>query len=260
VIILKNKEDLNCLHKANLVVAETLKELKKHTKPGISTAEINSIAENFIKKRGGTPAFKGYRGFPAALCISINEEVVHGIPGQRKIKSGDIVSLDIGVLLDGYYGDAATTVGVGSISPAARKLVKVTEESLYIGIERIRAGNRLSDISVSIQNHVESNGFSVVRDFVGHGIGRKLHEEPQIPNFYSPSSYNPRLKEGMVFALEPMVNQGTHRVRILDDEWTAVTKDGKLSAHFEHTVAITGDGPWILSRIGDKGRPLKLTG
>jgi len=260
VILLKNKEDLNRLHKANLVVAETLQELKKHIKPGISTAEINSIAEDFIKKRKGTPAFKGYRGFPEALCISINEEVVHGIPGPRKLKKGDIVSLDIGVLLDGYYGDAAMTVGVGSISPVAQKLIKITEESLYAGIERIRAGNRLSDVSVAIQNHVESNGFSVVRDFVGHGIGRKLHEDPQIPNFYSPSAYNPRLKEGMVFALEPMVNQGTYKVKILDDGWTAVTKDGKLSAHFEHSIAITSKGPWILSRAENKSRSLKLTG
>jgi methionyl aminopeptidase len=260
VILLKNKEDLNRLHKANLVVAETLQELKKHIKPGISTAEINSIAEDFIRKRKGAPAFKGYHGFPAALCISINEEVVHGIPGPRKLKKGDIVSLDIGVLLDGYYGDAAMTVGIGSISPVAQKLIKITEESLYVGIERIRAGNRLSDVSVAIQNHVESNGFSVVRDFVGHGIGRKLHEDPQIPNFYSPSAYNPRLKEGMVLALEPMVNQGTCKVKILDDGWTAVTKDGKLSAHFEHSIAITSEGPWILGYVENKSRSLKLTG
>lgn len=259
MILLKNKEDLNLLHKANLIVAETLQELKKHINPGISTAELDRIAEEFIREKGSVPAFKGYRGFPAALCISVDEEVVHGIPGPKKLKKGNIVSLDIGVLCNGYYGDAAITVGVGRISPVAQKLMRVTEESLYAGIERSVPGNRLSDVSAAIQNHVESRGFSVVRDFVGHGIGRNLHEEPQIPNFYSPAAYNPRLKAGMVFALEPMVNQATHRVKVLDDGWTAVTNDGKLSAHFEHTIAVTDEGPWILSRL-DKSSSLKLTG
>lgn len=249
MILLKNKEDLNRLHKANLIVAEALQEIKTHIKSGISTAELDSIAERYIRKRKGIPAFKGYRGYPATLCVSINEEVVHGIPGPRKLKKGDIVSLDIGVFLDGYYGDAAITIGLDNISLQAQRLMKTTEESLYAGIEKARAGNRLSDISVAIQNHVESNGFSVVRDFVGHGIGRNLHEDPQIPNFYSPGTYNPRLEEGMVFALEPMVNQGTYQVKILEDGWTAVTKDGKLSAHFEHTIAITSKAPWILSCI-----------
>lgn len=249
MILLKNAEDLKLLHKANIVVAETLLELTAHIKPGISTAELDSISESFIRKKKGVPAFKGYRGYPASLCISINEEVVHGIPGPRTLKRGDIVSLDIGVLLDGYYGDAAVTLAVGTVSNEARNLMRVTEESLYLGIEQARAGNRLTDISAAVQKHVEEYGFSVVRDFVGHGIGRNLHEDPQIPNFYSPSAYNPRLKEGMVLALEPMVNQGTYRVKILEDGWTAITKDGKLSAHFEHTVAITGNGPWILSRI-----------
>jgi methionyl aminopeptidase len=260
VILLKNSEDINRLHKSNLIVADTLQELKKNITPGITAAELDKIAERFIKKRGGIPAFKGYRGYPAALCIAINEEVVHGIPGPRKLKKGDIASLDIGVLLDGYYGDAAITVGVADISSEARKLIKATEESLYAGIEKALVGNRLSEVSVAIQNHVESNGFSVVRDFVGHGIGRNLHEDPQIPNFYSPSSYNPRLKEGMVLALEPMVNQGTYGVRILDDGWTAVTKDGKLSAHFEHSIAITSSGPRILSCSENRNRSLKLTG
>jgi methionyl aminopeptidase len=249
VILLKNKDDLNLLHKANLIVAKTLHELKKHITPGISTAELDRIAENFIRKKGGVPAFKGYRGYPATLCISINDEVVHGIPGSRKLNAGDIVSLDMGVLLKGFYGDAAITVGVDDISPHAKKLMKVTYDSLYAGIEKARIGKRLSDISVAIQNHVELNGFSIVRDFVGHGIGKDLHEDPQIPNFYTPSAYNPRLKEGMVFALEPMVNQGTCNVKILNDGWTAITKDGKLSAHFEHTVAITSKGPWILSLL-----------
>ena len=252
MILLKNTEDIKLLHKANMVVAQTLQELRKHIKPGITTEMLDKISEDFIRSKNGTPAFKGYRGYPASLCISINEEVVHGIPGKRELKRGDIVSLDIGVLLDGYYGDAALTVGVGPVSPEAQKLIRVTEESLYRGIERARAGNRLSDVSAAIQTHVEAHGFNVVRDFVGHGIGRNLHEDPQIPNFYTPSAYNPRLKEGMVFALEPMVNQGTYRVKVLEDGWTAVARDGKLSAHFEHTIAITSNGPWILSRL-DKG-------
>jgi methionyl aminopeptidase len=249
LILLKNKEDLNRLHKANFIVAETLHKLKQNIIPGISTAELDAIAEDFIRKKGGIPAFKGYRGYPATLCIAINEEVVHGIPGQRKLKKADIVSLDIGVLLDGYYGDAAITVGVESISAEAERLIRVTEEALYAGINKALVGNRLSEISMAIQKHVEANGFSVVRDFVGHGIGRNLHEDPQIPNFCAPSSYNPRLKDGMVFALEPMVNQGTYGVKILDDDWTAVTLDGKLSAHFEHSIAVTNKGPWILSRM-----------
>ncbi len=252
MILLKNTEDIKLLHKANIVVAQTLQELKKHIKPGVTTEMLDKISEDFIRSKNGTPAFKGYRGYPASLCISINEEVVHGIPGKRELKRGDIVSLDIGVLLDGYYGDAALTVGVGPVSPEAQKLIRVTEESLYRGIERARVGNRLSDISAAIQTHVEAHGFNVVRDFVGHGIGRNLHEDPQIPNFYTPSAYNPRLKEGMVFALEPVVNQGTYRVKVLEDGWTAVTRDGKLSAHFEHTIAVTSNGPWILSRLDNK--------
>lgn len=254
MIFYKNEEDLKLMRKANLVVAETLQELKRHIKPGVTTEELDRIAENFIRSKNAVPAFKGYRGYPASLCISINEEVVHGIPGKRELKQGDIVSLDIGVLLEGYYGDAALTVGVGKISAEAQKLIKVTEEALYKGIEKVRVGNRLLDVSAAIQKHVEAHGFSVVRDFVGHGIGRNLHEDPQIPNFCAPSSYNPRLKEGMVLALEPMVNQGTYRVQVLEDGWTAVTRDGKLSAHFEHTVAVTKNGPWILSRLDDAAR------
>jgi methionyl aminopeptidase len=248
MILLKNTEDIRLLHRANIMVADTLEELRSHIKPGITTAELDRIAEEYIRRHRGVPAFKGYRGYPASLCISINEEVVHGIPGKRALKKGDIVSLDIGVLLDGYYGDAAITVGVGPISPEAARLMLITEESLYLGIEKAREGNRLSDISIAVQTHVEAAGFSVVRDFVGHGIGRNLHEDPQVPNFYTPAAYNPRLKQGMVFALEPMVNQGTYKVKILPDGWTAVTRDEKLSAHFEHTIAITGNGPFILSR------------
>jgi len=253
MIILKNAEDLKLMRKANLVVAQTLQELSRQVKPGVTTEHLDRIAEDFIRSHHGIPAFKGYRGYPASLCISINEEVVHGIPSKRELRRGDIVSLDIGVLLDGYYGDAAVTVGVGQISEEAEKLIRVTEEALYRAIEKVHVGNRLSEVSAAIQRHVEANGFSVVRDFVGHGIGRNLHEDPQIPNFCAPSSYNPRLKEGMVLALEPMVNQGTYRVKICDDGWTAVTRDGKLSAHFEHTVAVTRTGPWILSSLDADG-------
>ncbi len=248
MILLKNTEDLRLLQRANIMVADTLDELRAHIRPGITTAELDRIAEDFIRRNRGIPAFKGYRGYPATLCISINDEVVHGIPGKRALKKGDIVSLDIGVLLDGYYGDAAVTVGVGAVSPEAERLMRVTEESLYLGIEKAVEGNRLSDVSIAVQTHVEASGFSVVRDFVGHGIGRNLHEDPQIPNFYTPAAYNPRLKAGMVFALEPMVNQGTYKVKILEDGWTAVTRDEKLSAHFEHTIAVTSNGPFILSR------------
>ncbi|MCX8042785.1 MAG: type I methionyl aminopeptidase [Desulfobacterota bacterium] len=251
MIFCKNEEELKLMHKANLVVAETLRELKKHIRPGVTTERLDRIAEEFIRSKNGKPAFKGYRGYPATLCISINEEVVHGIPGKRELKRGDIVSLDIGVLLDGYYGDAALTVGVGQISAEAQKLIRVTEEALYKGIEKVRVGNRLLDVSAAIQKHVEAHGFNVVRDFVGHGIGRNLHEDPQIPNFCAPSTHNPRLKEGMVLALEPMVNQGTYRIKVLEDGWTAVTRDGKLSAHFEHTVAVTKNGPWILSKLDE---------
>ncbi len=247
MIIIKSKQELIKLRKANRIVGETLLELKKYIVEGISTIELDRIAENYIRQKGGKPAFKGYAGFPATLCISVNDEVVHGIPGPKKLKNGDIVSIDVGTRIEGFFGDAAITVGVGNISPEAEKLMKVTKESLYAAIKKMRVGRRLSDVSVAVQKHVESNGFSVVRDFVGHGIGMDLHEDPQIPNFHSPQSHNPRLKEGMVFAIEPMVNQGTYDVKVLSDGWTAVTRDGKLSAHFEHTVAVTSGDPWILS-------------
>jgi len=249
VIKLKSKAELEKLYAANQLVAKTLKMLKEKIGPGMTTGEIDALAEQAIRTAGAEPAFKGYHGFPATVCISINEEVVHGIPGKRRIKKGDVVSLDVGTLLDGFYGDAALTVPVGGISPVARKLLRVTEESLYKGIEKAVPGGRLADISLAVQKHVEAYGFSVVRDFVGHGIGRSLHEDPQIANFYSPAAFNPRLKEGMVLALEPMVNQGTFKVRVLRDGWTAVTQDGKLSAHYEHSIAITAKGPWILSSL-----------
>ena len=227
-------------------MARALKYLKAFIREGITTEELDRLAEEYIKRHGGIPAFKGYRGYPRSLCVSVNEEVVHGIPGKRKLKEGDIVSLDLGVLMDGYYGDAAITVPVGKVSELARKLIKVTEEALYRGIEMARPGNRLSDISHAIQTHVEKAGFSVVREFVGHGIGKQLHEEPQVPNF-GPPNRGPRLEPGMVLAIEPMVNTGTWEVRILPNGWTVVTADGGLSAHFEHTVAITDNGPEILT-------------
>jgi methionyl aminopeptidase len=246
MIVLRTKKEIEQLTLSSRIVAEVLKELRPLVVPGITTQELNDRAESSARKQGALPAFKGYRGFPASLCISINEQIVHGIPDGRKLKEGDIVSLDFGTLLNGFYGDAAITLPVGTIGKKARELLTVTEESLYKGIEQARVGNRLSAISQAIQAWVESHGFSVVRDFVGHGIGTALHEEPQIPNFGTPLP-NPRLQEGMVFAIEPMVNEGSYEMRILSDGWTAVTADGKLSAHFEHTIAITGNGPVILT-------------
>ena len=246
VIIIKSPREIEHLKRSNSIVAEVFQELRRAVLPGITTQELDQIAEKAILSRGAIPAFKGYRGFPATLCISINEEVVHGIPSQRRLKEGDIVSLDVGVNLNGYFGDAAITLPVGDVDEVARSLLEATEKALSIGIERVRIGNRLFDISYAIQAWVEAKGFSVVRDFVGHGIGKNLHEEPQIPNF-GPPHQGPRLEKGMVFALEPMVNEGTYEVRILSDGWTVVTSDGKRSAHFEHTIAITGEGAEILS-------------
>lgn len=246
MIIIKSKREIEQLKKSSAIVAEVFEKIKKAIEPGVQTKELDRIAEDIIRSKGAIPAFKGYRGFPATVCISINEEVVHGIPGQRRLKEGDIVSIDVGVNLNGYFGDGAITLPVGEVDEIGKRLIEVTERALYIGIEKARPGNRLFDISNAIQTWVESNGFSVVRDFVGHGIGKDLHEEPQIPNF-GPPNQGPRLEEGMVFALEPMVNEGTHMVKILSDGWTVVTADGKRSAHFEHTIAITDDGAEILS-------------
>lgn len=246
MIILKSPAEIEIMKKAGSIVAQTHQRLKEVIKPGIKTGELNRIAEEFIIMSGAIPAFKGYRGFPASICTSINDQVVHGIPGPRILEEGDIVSIDIGVVYNGYYGDAAYTYQVGQVSPDSRRLVKVTEESLYKGIEMAVEGNRLSDISHAIQTHVEKHGYSVVRDYVGHGIGQSMHEDPQVPNFGMPGK-GPRLREGMVIAIEPMVNQGKYHVRTLNDNWTVVTADGSLSAHFEHTVAITGEGPRILT-------------
>jgi methionyl aminopeptidase len=246
MIILKRPEEIEKIRTSNIIVAEILKELKEKIRPGITTLELNRYSEELAKKRGATPAFKGYRGYPFALCTSVNSEVVHGMPSNRALKPGDIVSLDFGARYQGYYGDAAMTVPVGDVTEKARLLLQTTESSLYDGIQQARVGNRLGDISAAVQRRVEAAGFSVVRDFVGHGIGKDLHEEPQIPN-YGVRGRGVELKSGMVLAIEPMVNAGTYKVRILSDGWTVVTEDGQLSAHFEHTVAITDEGPVILS-------------
>lgn len=214
---------------------------------GVTTKELERVAEEKILKAGGVPAFKGYRGFPACICTSVNEEVVHGIPSSRRLSGGDIVSIDIGVYMDGYYGDAAVTIPIGRSDRETAQLLRVTEEALYKGIEKAIEGNRVSDISHGIQQHVEKHGFSVVRLFVGHGIGRELHEAPQIPNYGSPG-HGPKLKKGMTLAIEPMVNAGTEEVRVLDDGWTAITCDGKKSAHFEHTILVTSNTPKILTK------------
>jgi len=235
--------------KASRVVAEALLVLKDAVKPGVTTDELDKLAESEIRARGAMPAFKGYRNYPKTLCASVNEQVVHGIPSKRVLKEGDIVGLDLGAIVGGFYGDSAVTVGVGRIDEKTATLVRVTEESLSLAIEQAQVGNRLSDISHAVQRHVEAAGYSVVTEFVGHGIGRQLHEEPQVPNYGKPGQ-GPRLQSGMVLAIEPMVNMGGSAVRVLDDRWTAVTVDGSLSAHFEHTIAIQPSGPAIvLSRL-----------
>ena len=247
MIVCRSPEELERMWAANKVVAGVLEELRTLAAPGMTTAELDAAVEARVREAGGTPAFKGYRGYPATLCASVNDEVVHGIPSGRKLASGDLVSLDVGVVLDGYYGDSAITLGIGTISEEAAALLRVTQEALELGIAQARVGARVSDIGHAVQRHVEEHGFSVVREFVGHGIGTKLHEEPQIPNYGEPGR-GPRLAEGMVLAIEPMVNVGKAPVRVLADGWTAVTRDGSLSAHFEHTVAVTGDGPEVLTR------------
>lgn len=248
MIICKSPNEIEKLKRSNRIVALILEELHENTKPGVTVRELDQLAEKLIEKNHCLPAFKGYRNYPACLCASVNEQIVHGIPDGRKLKEGDIISLDLGVNLDGYFGDAAVTIPVGDVDEESAMLLRVTEESLHKGIEQAQAGNRLSDISHAIQSWVEKHGFSVVRDFVGHGIGKSLHEEPQIPNFGKPG-FGPRLREGMVLCLEPMVNAGTYKVKILEDGWTAVTADGNRSAHFEHSIAITSDGPLILSTL-----------
>jgi methionyl aminopeptidase len=248
VIILKSPQEIEVMARAGHIVAEVMRSLKDIIRVGITTKEIEQYADERIRGLGGKSAFKGYRGYPSSICTSVNEEVVHGIPSSRKLREGDIISIDLGVFYDGFYGDAASTFPVGTLDRETDALLRVTEEALYRGIEKAVEGNRVYDISHAIQKHVEENGFSVVRTFVGHGIGRQLHEEPQVPNFGAPG-HGPRLRQGMTIAIEPMVNAGTFDVRVLEDGWTAVTQDGKRSAHFEHTVVVMPNTARILTNF-----------
>ena len=248
MVILKSLQEIEKIRAACLVVADVLEGIRELVRPGVNTQTLDEFAERSIVKAGARPAFKGYRGYPKTLCTSVNNQVVHGIPSKEVIlRPGDIISIDVGAIVDGFYGDAAVTLPVGEVSPEAGRLIKVTEETLSRAIAEAKAGNRLYDISYAVQSYVESHGYSVVREFVGHGIGRSLHEEPQIPNF-GERGQGLRIRPGMVFAIEPMVNIGGSATVVKEDSWTAVTADGSLSAHFEHTVAVLPDGPWILSR------------
>jgi methionyl aminopeptidase len=247
VIICRSADELERMREAGRLVGEVLAELAGLVAPGVTTADLDAVAEKRIARAGATPAFKGYHGYPATICASINDEVIHGIPsGRRLLNDGDIISIDVGASLNGYFGDSAITLPVGQVSEEAATLLRVTEEALYKAIDRVRPGSRISDLGHAVQKHVEAYGFSVVREFVGHGIGQRMHEEPQVPNYGDPGR-GPRLTEGMVLAIEPMVNAGKPAVKVLGDGWTAVTRDSSLSAHFEHTVAVTADGPWILT-------------
>ncbi|MBU5591764.1 type I methionyl aminopeptidase [Clostridium sp. MSJ-4] len=248
MVIIKNSQQIEYMRQAGKVVGETLLKLEEVIKPGITTAEIDRIAEEFITKQGAKPSFKGYGGFPASICASVNEEVVHGIPGNRVLNEGDIISVDCGAVLNGYQGDAARTIPVGKVSEEAMKLIEVTKESFFKGVEKAIVGNKLTDISHAVQQYAESAGFSIVRDYVGHGIGRDMHEDPEVPNFGRPGR-GPKLVSGMVLAIEPMINIGDFKVVTKPDGWTVVTVDGSLSAHYENTVAILTDGPEILTLI-----------
>jgi methionyl aminopeptidase len=255
MITIKTSEELAIMRRASQIVAEVLDELVAEVRPGISTDELDRIAESVTLKKGARPAFKGYKPgavvYPKSLCVAINEEIVHGIPSGRRLKSGDIVGLDYGVVYQGFFGDAARTVPVGEVPETTMRLLRVTREALYAGIAQAKVGNRISDISRAVQEVAETAGYSVVTEFAGHGIGRRLHEDPQVPNYFRRGMPNPRLQEGMALAIEPMVNEGTADLEILSDGWTAVTADGKLSAHFEHSIAITSNGPVILSELAN---------
>ena len=246
MIVCKSLGEIARMRAANALVADVLAQLEAIVAPGVTTRDLDVVAERLVREAGAEPAFKGYRGYPATLCASVNEQVVHGIPSARQLVEGDIVSLDMGVKLNGFYGDSAVTVGVGRIGDDTAQLLRVTQEALERGITQVKVGGRISDIGHAVQQHVESHGFSVVREFVGHGIGASLHEEPQIANYGEPGR-GPRMAEGMVLAIEPMVNIGRPAVKVLEDGWTAVTRDGSLSAHFEHTVAVTKQGPLVLT-------------
>jgi methionyl aminopeptidase len=248
MVILKLPAEIEQARASNLIVAEVLSKLREKVKPGVRTRELDKFAEEITEKRGAKPAFKGYRGYPYSLCTSINEVVVHGMPSERILVEGDIIGLDFGVYYRGFFGDATITLPVGKVAQKASRLIQVTEQSLYTGIAQVKDGNRLGDISAAVQAKVEAAGFSIVRDFVGHGVGKNLHEDPQIPNF-GKKGRGIELKSGMILAIEPMVNEGSYKVKILPDGWTVVTEDGSLSAHFEHSVAITDNGPDILSKL-----------
>jgi methionyl aminopeptidase len=258
VIVCRSQSEIDRLRRVNQLVARILAELRQVVVHGITTAEIDELAERRVREAGAEPAFKGYHGYPATVCASVNEQVVHGIPSSRPLVNGDIVSIDMGAKLDGFFGDCAVTVPVGTVSPQASELLRVTEEALFRGIDCVRPGARVSDIGAAVQQHVEAQGYSVVREFVGHGIGTSLHEEPQVAN-YGPAGHGPRLSEGMVLAIEPMVNAGKPAVKVLSDGWTAVTRDKSLSAHFEHTVVVTREGREILTLLAaEEGRAREL--
>lgn len=246
MVTIKSEKELELMRQAGAILAQTLELIEQNIKPGVTTEALDKLAEKFIRKNNALPSFKGYSGYPASICASVNEEIVHGIPGKRRLNEGDIVGIDIGVCLGGYHADAARTYGVGKISDEAQHLIDVTKESFFRGIEKLREGVRLGDVSGAIQNFVEENGYSVVRDLVGHGIGSSLHEQPDVPNFGTPGR-GLRLQAGMTLAIEPMVNRGTHRMNILDDDWTCVTLDGELSAHYENTVIVTKEGCEIIT-------------
>jgi methionyl aminopeptidase len=252
MVIRKSRNEIEKMRSAGLVVAETLRELRGMIEPGITTRELDAYAEKRIRSTGAYPTFKGYRGFPASICASVNDEVVHGIPSHRKLREGDIIKIDCGATLNGYVGDAAITVGVGRVAPEIEKLMQITRESLFQAVKKMVPGNRLYDVSYAVQEYVEERGYTVVREFCGHGIGQKMHEDPQVPNYGRPGT-GPKLKEGWVLAVEPMVNAGTHDVHVLSDGWTVKTRDGKASSHFEHTIAVTEDGPQVLTALEDGG-------
>jgi methionyl aminopeptidase len=260
VIVCRSQAEIARLRRVNQLVGRILAELRAMVKPGVTTAQIDALAEQRVREAGAEPAFKGYHGYPATVCASVNEQVVHGIPSARALNEGDIISIDMGAQMDGFFGDCAVTVPVGAVAPEAAELLRVTEEALFRGIEAVKPGARVSDIGAAVQQHVETHGFSVVREFVGHGIGTSLHEEPQIAN-YGPGGRGPRLSEGMVLAIEPMVNAGSAAVKVLSDGWTAVTRDSSLSAHFEHTVVVTSEGCEILTLLEtDRARAKQLLG
>ena len=251
MIICKSPTEIEKLRRSGRMARGILEEMRDRVRPGVTTLDLERHVERQLTQLGAQPAFKGYRGYPCCLCASVNEEIIHGIPSRRRLHEGDILSLDMGVILDGYYGDSALTLPVGKISEPLQKLLRITEEALELAIAKVKLGNRLGDVSAAVQQFVERNGYNVVREFVGHGIGRELHEDPQVPN-YGQAGYGPVLKEGMVLAIEPMVTSGSNAVRVLDDNWTAVTVDGGYSAHFEHMVAVTRNGPDVLTRLDGK--------